>query len=112
MMMMMITGVRLHVYRDSVNSTEGMICWVFQAFFCSTFFLHVFCNSIKSIGNRSAWQFTKFASFDISVMNMSGYNNVIQHAQLHMGPIKMYFLFHKIAGAFGAKRPYKEKLLQ
>ena len=45
-------------------------------------------------------------------MNMSGYNNVIHHAQLHMGPIKMYFLFHKIAGAFGAKRPYKEKLLQ
>ena len=24
------------------------ICWVFQAFFSSTFFLHVFCNSTKT----------------------------------------------------------------
>ena len=28
------------------------ICWVFQAFFCSTF-LHVFCNSTKTNANSS-----------------------------------------------------------
>ena len=31
------------------------ICWVFQAFFCSTF-LHVFCNSTKTGANSSGQQ--------------------------------------------------------
>ena len=35
------------------NQPHCIICWVFQVFFCSTF-SHVFCNSTKSIANRSA----------------------------------------------------------
>ena len=43
------------------------ICWVFQAFFCSTF-LHLFCNSTKTITNSSEWPSFHHTNIAVAIM--------------------------------------------
>ena len=50
------------------------ICWVFRAFFCSTFFLHVFFNSTKTSADSSGKGGSCFSVFEHWKLNFATFN--------------------------------------
>ena len=49
----LILGNVIFVILEPLAFQKYSICWVFQAFFCSSLFLHVFLNLTKTSANSS-----------------------------------------------------------